>query len=182
MPVVCHAVQCGPIAPGQGFLPGGTSSTLACLSITLQKCCISCPLVPPSSACAVLHRLHSQNNGCLTGLHYREAWCLQKHCHDDSAADKRSAVWPVSKSTQIWETHPQLLCAGNIRTVDYAGPYNLSLLSVQADEIQGDSSCAFCDYIKSCAHCLEHAALCLLCFAQALKMPRGMHACPRCDQ
>ena len=70
------------------------------------------------------------------------------------------------------------MCAGNIRTVDYAGPYNLSLLSVQADEIQGDAalSVTFYDYIKSCAHCLEYAALCLLCFALALTVPTEMRA------
>ena len=42
-------------------------------------------------------------------------------------------VWTIGrKACKI------LLCTGNIRTVDSSGPYNFTLLSVQADEIQGE--------------------------------------------
>ena len=89
----------------------------------------------------------------------------------------------VSEPTHIWDTHPQLLCAGNIRTVDYAGPYNLSLLSVQADEIQGDAALSVttsgpvriglsmlhsaCSALHRCSLCPEECAQVMMTILQA---------------
>ena len=41
------------------------------------KCRISCPLVPPPSACALSHRLHGQNNHCSTGLHSETLYLIK---------------------------------------------------------------------------------------------------------